>query len=228
MTSDKGTSMVTGLLFIAATAFSLMSTSIVGPILGAPDYLAGASANASQMTVGVLLLVAAAGSIVLIPAVVFPILRRYNESIAIGYFGLRTVEAVTLVVDAIALLLLVSAGQQYVKAGLPESSYFQAAGTMWLAAHNWIFGLNPVVFGSGGLMFYFLLYRSRLIPRWLSIWGFLGAAFIIVFGLLGMFGTVMMYLAVPIAVQEMAMASWLIIKGFNPFNVVPATAKANS
>ena len=225
MTSDRGTSMVTGLLFIAATASSLMSTSIVGPILGAPDYLASASANASQMTVGALLLLAAAGSIVLIPAVLFPILRRYNESIALGYFGLRTIEAVTLVVDAIALLLLVSTGQQYVKAGLPESSYFQAAGTLWLAAHNWIFGLNPVVFGSGALMFYFLLYRTRLIPRWLSAWGFLGAAFIVVFGLLGMFGTSPMYLAVPIAVQEMAMALWLIVKGFNPSSALPSTTE---
>jgi hypothetical protein len=216
MNPDRRTSLLTGLLFIAATAFSLVSTSIVGPILGASDYLASVSANANQMTVGVLFLLAAAGSIVLIPATLFPVLRRYNESIAMGYFGLRTIEAVTLVVDAIALLLLVSTGQQFVKAGLPGSSYFQAAGALWLAAHSWIFSLNPVVFGSGALMFYFLLYRSRLIPRWLSAWGFLGATFIIVFGLMGMFGTSLMYLAVPIAVQEMAMALWLIVKGFNP------------
>jgi len=226
MNPDRRTSLVTGLLFIAATAFSLVSTSIVGPILGDSDYLASASVNASQMTVGALFLLAAAGSIVLIPAALFPVLRRHNEGIAMGYFGLRTIEAVTLVVDAIALLLLVSTGQQYVKAGLPGSSYFQAAGTLWLAAHNWIFSLNPVVFGSGALMFYFLLYRSRLIPRWLSAWGLLGAVFIVSFGLMGMFGTSLLYLAIPIAVQEMAMAFWLIIKGFNASTTIPPVGRA--
>jgi len=226
MNPDRRTSLVTGLLFIAATAFSLVSTSIVGPILGASDYLASASVNASQMIVGALFLLAAAGSIVLIPAALFPVLRRHNEGIAMGYFGLRTIEAVTLVVDAIALLLLVSTGQQYVKAGLPGSSYFQAAGTLWLAAHNWIFSLNPVVFGSGALMFYFLLYRSRLIPRWLSAWGLLGAVFIVSFGLMGMFGTSLLYLAIPIAVQEMAMAFWLIIKGFNASTTIPPVGRA--
>jgi len=228
MTSERRIPMLTGLLFIAATAFSLASTSIIGPILGANDYLASASANASRMILGVLLLIAAAGSIVLIPALLFPVLRRYNESIAIGYFGLRIIEAVTLVVDAIALLLLVSTGQQYVKAGPTGSSYFQAAGTLWLAAHNWIFGLNPVVFGLGALMFYLLLYRCRLIPRWLSGWGFLGAALIVVFGLEGMFGTSLMYLSFPIAVQEMAMALWLIVKGFNPSSAFPSTPRTYS
>jgi hypothetical protein len=226
MNPDRRTSILTGLLFIVATAFSLVSTSIVGPILGASDYLTSAAANSSQVTVGVLFLLAAAGSIVLIPAALFPVLRRHNESIAMGYFGLRTIEAVTLVVDAIVLLLLVSTGQQYVKAGHPASSYFQAAGTLWLTAHNWIFSLNPVIFGSGALMFYFLLYRSRLIPRWLSAWGLLGAVLIVTFGLMGVFGTSLLYLAVPIAVQEMAMALWFIVKGFNTSATLPPAGRA--
>jgi hypothetical protein len=226
MKVDRRSSMLTGLLFIAATAFSLASTSVVGPLLGAPDYLAAASAHASQMTLGVLLLLGAACSIVLIPAVLLPVLRRYNEAIAAGYFGLRAIEAVTLVFDGIAMLLIISAGRQYVSAASPGSSYFQASGAILLAAHNWIFGLNPVVFGLGALMFYFLLYRSRLIPRWLSAWGFLGAVFIVIFGLLVMFGTSLMYLAIPIGVQEMAMALWLIVRGFNPRAAVSAIGTA--
>jgi hypothetical protein len=224
MKPDRKTAMVAGVLFILATAFSLASTSLTGPILGASDYLVSAGSNTNQMIVGVLLLIAAAGSIVLIPATLYPVLKRHSESIALGYLGLRTLEAVTTVIDGIALLLLVSSGQQYVKAAASLGPTFQASGTLWLAMHNWIFGLNPIIFGAGGLLLYYLLYQHRLVPRWLSLWGAIGIVLVIVFGTLQLFGSGPVYLAVPIAVQEMAMAAWFIVKGFNPSSTPTASA----
>ena len=168
MKPDRKTAMVAGVLFILATAFSLASTSVTGPILGASDYLTSASSNANQMVLGVLLLLGAAVSVVLIPTALFPVLKRYSESKALGYFGIRTLEAVTMVIGAVSLLALVSSGQQYVKAGVSMVSAFQASGTLWLAVYNWTFWLDPIVFGVGGLMLYYLLYTHRLVPRWLS------------------------------------------------------------
>jgi hypothetical protein len=219
MKPDRKTAMVAGILFILATAFSLASTGLTGPILGASDYLTSASSNANQMVLGVLLSLAGAVSVVLIPAALFPFLKRHSESIALGYFGIRTLEAVTTVIDAIILLLLVSSGQQYVKAGASLVSAFQASGTLWLAVHNWIFGLNPIIFGVGGLMLYYLLYTYRLIPRWLSAWGIIGVVLVAAFGVLQLFGSGPIYLAAPIAVQEIAMAVWFIVKGFNPTTI---------
>ena len=83
----------------------------------------------------------------------------------------------------------------------------------------WDQGVIPFVLGA--LMFYVLLYQSRLVPRWLSTWGLVGAALGIVPPLGGMFGLSLGVLVAPLAVQEMVMAVWLIAKGFNP-TAIPA------
>jgi hypothetical protein len=172
----------------------------------------------------VILLLAAAVSVVLIPATLFPILRRYNEGIALGYLGFRVLEAITLTIDVVASLLLITLSREFINAGTPVDSYFQASGALLTGARDWTFPLNPLIFGPGSLMFNYLLYRSKLIPRWLSGWGLIGAALVTVFALLGLFGAgqarpvtggFLILLAVPIGVQEMVFAVWLIVKGFN-------------
>jgi hypothetical protein len=223
MKTDRKTAMVAGLLFILATVFSLASTIVTGPILAASDYLVSASSNANQMVLGVLLLLGAAVSVTLIPAALFPVLKRHSESKALGYFGIRTLEAVTMVIGAVSLLALVSSGQEYVKAGVSMVSAFQASGTLWLAVYNWTFWLDPIVFGVGGLLLYDLLYIHRLVPRWLSLWGIMGVVLVMAFGMLQLFGSGPIYLALPIAVQEMAMAAWFIVKGIDP-TTIPAAS----
>lgn len=219
--SDRRTAVIVGVLFIFATAFSLVSTSLTAPVVGASDYLASASANQNQMIAGVLILFAAAISVVLIPAMIFPILRRHNEGLALGYLGVRIVEGVAQVLNGFILLLLVSLGQEYVKAGASPAPYFQSTGALLVAANHWAFLMDPIIFGFGALVFYSVLFRSKLIPAWLSVWGLLGAALVLGYAVAAMFGTSFIYLAAPIAVQEMALAVWLIVKGFNPAALYP-------
>jgi hypothetical protein len=76
-------------------------------------------------------------------------------------------------------------------------------------------------------MFYYLLYRSKLIPRWLSVWGLIGAALVLAVGVLGMFGHSAMILWLPLAVNEMVLAVWLIVKGFNPSAIASGSAKTD-
>jgi hypothetical protein len=167
------------------------------------------------MLVGVLFLLGGALAVVLIPAMMFPILKKQNEGMALGYLVLRVVEGVTQVADALILLTLLSLSQEFVAAGLPVSSSFQTSGALISAANNWATLFDPIVFGLGALIFYYMLYASRLVPRWLSVWGLLGGALVFAFGLMWMFGNEQLYLALPIAVQEMVLAAWLIVKGFN-------------
>lgn len=228
MHTSKKTAIVVGVLFIIATAASLIATALEGSVLNAPDYLASVSANENQLVIGVLFEVIAAASVVLIPAMLFPILKRHDEGIALGYLGFRILEAMTFIVAVISSLLLITLSREYVKAGAPVSSYFQTSGALLLGARGWAFPLNPIVFGAGALMFYYLLYRSRLIPRWLSLWGLIGAALVLAAGLSGMFGDFLIALALPIAVQEMVMAIWLIVKGFNPSAIASESARANT
>jgi hypothetical protein len=117
--------------------------------------------------------------------------------------------------------------QEYVKAGAPDASYFQTLGTLLLEAGDWIDHISAIVFSLGALMFYYLLYRSKLIPRWLSVWGLIGAALVLAVGVLGMFGHSAMILWLPLAVNEMVLAVWLIVKGFNPSAIASGSAKTD-
>jgi hypothetical protein len=213
----RRTAVAVGILYVIATAAALLSTALTGGALDAPDYLTRIAAQRDQMISGALLLIAGGIAVVLIAALLFPVLRRYGEGIALGYFGVRILEAVTLLVGVVSLLLLVSVSREYVAAGAgaPAAAHLGSAGTLLQALNEWAFPLNPVVFGLGGSLLYFLLYRSRLVPRWLSAWGFAGVGMVFVYGLLRMYGGGSMVLALPIGVQEMVLAGWLIAKGFS-------------
>jgi hypothetical protein len=233
MKKNREIAIVVGLLFISATVLSLIGSTLIGNIIGspltgtatgAPNYLANASASGNQVIIGALLELASAISALLIPAMLFSILKQHHEGIALGYFGFRIIEAVTLIFGAISALLLVSLGQEYAKAGAPAMSTHQTLGAVLLAARNWAFPLDPLVFGPGSLIFNYVLYQANLIPRWLSAWGLIGAAMVFVLALFGMFGTILVYLAIPIGVQEMVFALWLIVKGFNPSAIASGAA----
>ncbi len=231
MNSNRKIARIAGALFIIATVASLLSTGITGSILDAPDYLLRISANGNQVMVGALLAFIAAVASASIAIALYPILKKYHEGLALGAVGFRLIEGVFYIVSIIGLLLLWTLSQEFVKAGAPGASYFQTLGTLLLAVREWanfVFSLSA--FSLGALMYYYVLYQSKLIPRWLSGWGLIGAAFSLSAALLMMFGLkpysiVMIVLILPIAVQEMVLAVWLIVKGFNHLQVLPGLQK---
>ena len=75
--------------------------------------------------------------------------------------------------------------------------------------------ITEIVFSAGAMMLYILLYRSRLIPRWISGWGIVSAVLYFATGLIGLFGITQDVLMMPMLLQEMVMAVWLIVRGFN-------------
>jgi hypothetical protein len=215
--SYRKTAIAVGILYIIATAVSLLSTALTRGALDAPEYLARVSAHGDRTIAAALLLLAGGISVVLIAALLFPVLRRFGEGMALGLVGIRILEAAVLLIDAVGLLLLVSVSRDFVSAGAGSAaaSRLSASGALLQAMHGWAFPLDPVVFGIGGLLLYILLYRSRLVPRWLSVWGMAGAALVFIFAVLRMYGGGSLVLALPIGVQEMALAGWLLVKGFD-------------
>jgi hypothetical protein len=223
MQPNRGIAVATGIAFIVATVGSIASAALLAPILGAPDYLARIAANQDQVLLGVLFQFIGAVGCPAIAIALYPVLRRHDEGLAIGSVGLRLIEGALYVLLVVCLLLLVTLSRESVKAGAAAASTFQVSGTLLMAARDWLGPVGAVLtFGIGAFMYYVVLFRSRLVPRWLSGWGLVGVMLVSIAGLLVMFGraeplgTTQVVLAIPIAVQEMVLAAWLIAKGFNP------------
>jgi hypothetical protein len=149
--------------------------------------------------------------------VIFPILKKYNVASALGYAGARIVEGVLFMINAITILTLLTLSQEFAKAGALDAFYYQTLGTVLLSAGNWFYLLGlGLVFALSALILNSVLYKSKLVPRWLSGWGLIGAALVFANYLLESFGiNPVEILFLPIAVQEMVFAVWLIVKGFN-------------
>lgn len=221
MDSNRKTAIIVGVLFITATAAGILSV-VFGPNLDAPDYLANLSANENQVLIGGFFEFTMAVLIAGISIFMYPILKKYNEALALGYVVFRTIEVVIFTVCAISLLTLLTLSQEFVIAGAPDASYFQTLATLLIAVREWGGGVfSTIVFSLSALMLNYILYRSKLIPRWLSGWGFIGAILYLGSGFLPLFGyglysTIYLLMEAPLGLNEMVFAVWLIVKGFNP------------
>jgi len=215
--TNRKTAIVVGVLFIIGTAAGALSGLVTGPVLGEPDYLARVSANESQMITGALLVMLMGLALAMVPVMMFPIFKKYNNTLALGYVVFRgALETITYLLWAISFLLLVTLGREYMTAGAPGASHFQTLSTLILAAGKWNGQVVSIVFSLGALMFYSMFYQSKLLPRWLSIWGLIGAVLYLAEPLLAMFGSELEILFGLLFLQEMVMAVWLIVKGFQP------------
>jgi len=219
----RGTAIAVGVLSIACSAASILSIVPLGSMLDAPVDLARLAANDNRVILTALIefVWAATGAGVAIG--LYPVLRRRNRALALGSVAGRVVEGAFVLVGTLSLLALLTLSQNYVAAGSPDSSSSLASGDMLLAVREWVHGfIGLLPFLLGALMYYYLLFQARLVPRWLSGWGLAAASLSLVATVyagftqdLG-FSTVNTVLNIPIGVQEMFLAVWLIVKGFSP------------
>jgi hypothetical protein len=220
-------------LFIIATVADLISRVVLlTPILSAPDYLTKISASENQVLLGALFLLIGAVAAAGIAIALYPVLRKHAEGLALGSVGFRLIEGALYLGIVVCLLMLVTVGQESAKAGTPAPSAVQAQAALLMAARDSLGQVAIMTFGLGALMYYWVFYQSRLVPRWLSAWGLVGITLVMVSGLLVMlrlidnFSPPQLVLALPIGLQEMALAVWLIAKGFNPRAIASAPAIA--
>ena len=105
-------------------------------------------------------------------------------------------------------------------------SYYQSSGALIHAAKDWTSVLENFPYGGGALILYLVLFQSELAPRWLSVWGLIGATLLLAMGLLRLFGKPVIYLAIPLILNELVLAVWLIFVGFNSSGITSAIAGA--
>ena len=209
-------------LFIACSVASILSAIPLGSALEDADYLSPFAGRDTSVVLTALieLLWAATGAGIAIG--LYPVLRRHSRALALGAVTARVVEGVFVLIGTLALLALLTVSQESGAVGAAAESTFRPVGDALLAVRDWAHGsLGLLALCIGAFLYYVVLYQSRLVPRWLSGWGLVGVALMVVStvmaGLAQDFGftTVNTVLNIPIGLQEMVLALWLIIKGFN-------------
>jgi hypothetical protein len=218
--SDRRAARLAGSLFLVAMAASIAGGAIVDSIVGTDADLATLDTRSTLVVAGVLLEMINCAAVVGIAAVLYPVLRRFGQSSAVGYVAFRAIEAGLLAVAAVIPLALVGLSRDPAQAQAAATSSLGGLAPVLLSMREQFFGLGFVVFFClGAALLYAVLYRSRLVPRFISAWGLVGVAAVFVWNLMAALGAdggaAGAILAVPIIANEIFLGAWLIAKGFH-------------
>ena len=222
----RKSSIIVGILFIIATAAPLLSIAFVPAIFGPEniDQVVLLAENETSTRLGILLQFMMAFAVASIPIVMYPILTKIDQIMALGYVAGRLVEGIMFTIGVICMLALLSLSKGAVQTFAVDTVWNQLSLTLLsiLSAES-IFA--QFSFSLGSLMFYYMLYKAKLIPRWLAGWSLIGAVLFLAAAFLVMFGVksssnLYISLNIPGALGEMVFALWLILKGFNPSMVL--------
>ncbi|MFD1933121.1 MULTISPECIES: DUF4386 domain-containing protein [Nonomuraea] len=194
----------------------------VVPALEEPHYLVLISAHEGQVIVG------AVAQFIMIPAYVgfalylYPALRVENEALSLGFLGFRLIAAMFHFTGVILLPLFLVLGREFSQAGTSGAPHLEVLGELLRTARDLVNHVALIISLSlGDLLLFCVLYRSRLVPRWLSVWGLLGAgsamlaSFLVLFGVTDVVTPLYLTMNAPLAVQSLVLAMWLITRGFD-------------
>ena len=223
MSATRKTALIAGVFFLITFAASIPALLLYDPVLNNTHYIVGAGAD-TRVAFGafleVLLAIANIGSAV----VLFPILKRQRESVALGYVASRILESTIIVVGLISLLSIVTLRQDLAGAGGADHASLVLVGRALVAFHDWTFLLGPAFcagFGTGLLLGY-LMYTSGLVPRWMALIGLIGGSLVfasavaVLFGVYDQGSSVNGLLTAPEFVWELSLGIYLTFWGFRP------------
>jgi hypothetical protein len=232
MDSVRKSALVTGVLFIVTFITSIPALGLYGPVLNDSHYILGAGAD-TRIFAGAFLEVLLAISGIGTAVAIFPVVKRQNESIALGYVAARIVEATIIVVGIASLLAVVTMRRDLAASSGADATTLVIAGKALVAIHKGTFLLGPAFCApiENGLMLGYLMYRSGLVPRPIAVLGLIGgtlgfaAATAELFGLFPQISAPAIIMTLPEALFEAAIGIWLIVKGFRPSPITAAIAR---
>jgi hypothetical protein len=203
-------------LFLLATVTYTFGNGLVQSILSTPDDLLQVSVNRTQVVSGVLLEFVAAVANVAIGVLLFPILKKHSERVALGYLATRIFDGAGLVVGGSGILGLIALSWETIQAGTHQAAASVTLGNLLIAGSDMAFVVTMLGLGLGAMPFTYLLYRSQLIPRPLAVLGMISYASLFIGSVFELFGlNLNMLHFVPGALFEFLLPLWLFVKGFN-------------
>jgi len=223
-TSYRKTEIWLALLWIITAAGAIGGAALINPIINASDYLTMVFPKSMTITSGMFGWMINDIGIVFIGLLIYPILKKHSESMALGYVSMRMFESLLMIVGVFFAMLLIPLSREFIQAGATDVAQFQVIGSILKQAENWFLNLLQLVFlGIGGLILNVIFYKTKLVPRAISIFGFIGYALLLPAAVIGLFGLLDptpggpgSILAVPVAIWEIIiMPIWLFAKGFN-------------
>lgn len=216
MTTTRRAATVVGAAFIVAMIASLLGGAMVEGVIAAPDYLVRAAAGPAGLWTGVALELVNALAVIVIAVALYGIVKRASEGMALGYLAFRVVEAAALVAAAILPIRMIGLGRQLATAEAAARSDLGVVGEQLVATRAWLAGVPvPLFFCLGALLLYAWLFRSRMLPRFIPVWGLLGVVGIAVVNVVDVGTATAMILALPIILNELFMGGWLLFRGFS-------------
>ena len=222
MDSNRKNEILVGVLFMLTAAAAIIGLALYQPILIDANYIVKGSTNETQVIWGAFCELILAFSVIGTSIMMYPILNKENESMAIGYVCFRLLEATIIIIGIISMLSVVTLNQEFAQAAVPNTSSFLTAGKLLVTVHNWTFLFGPnLAVGPGTLMMSYILYKSKLVPRFIYVLGLVGGPLIFISVVLVMFGVfpqislLSALLATPVFTYEITLAVRLIVKGFN-------------
>jgi hypothetical protein len=215
--SYRTTARVVGAVYLAGFVVGIVGNGLIQSIIGAPNHLSAVSANSMLLAIGALLWLTAVAGDAAHGVLMFPILKQHSERMAFGYFGARIVDAVFIAVMVLFLLLQMPLGSEFLKAAAPDTVSLQALSTVSVQASLYAYDIGMSALGVAGLILCYTLYKAKLVPRLLAVWGLIGYAIIFI----GMISEIMgsglgLASSIPGGLWEVFIGVWLIAKGFNP------------
>src|SRR5215216_2985996 len=225
----RKTAITIGIIYLAGMVVGIPANILIQSIIGTANPLASIAANSTLLAIGALLWLLAVAGDAAHGILMFPILKRYSERIAFGYFGARIMDAVFVALMALFILFQIPLGSEYVRAGASDTSYLQALSAVFMQAQLYAYHFGMITVGLAGLMLCYAFYRARFVPRLLGAWGLVGYAIILGGSVLEVVGfNLNLIHTIPGGLWELFIGVWLIAKGFSASPVSLARTPATT
>ena len=214
---------IAGLLYLVVFIAGILS---IIPAIDDPNFLSKIYVNQRKVIFGALSQFVLAFAYVGIAVLLFPTLSSYNEELSLGFVSFRIIASIFNILAIVLAFLLLALSQDFSSSDSLDPIHAETLGNLLRTGRDF---MNHVVMilalNIGGLLFYYILFQSQLIPQWLSIWGFIGAllsilaSFSLMFNLTTIKTLFYLGLNIPIVLQEIVFGIWLITIGFNPVTI---------
>ncbi len=218
MKSNRNITRIVGVLFIVQMATAVISHSVIlQPILYDTNFLGELAANSTMVRIAVIFDLICGASVLAISVLLFPVLKVFSERVAIWYIAQRLTELVSFMISGLLLLTMLKIGLDLTNGYASESNNVETLAIYLRNARGNILNISLLIYCLGAWSFYGLLYYSKLIPRFISLWGILGVTLLFIEILASVFGTSVggIMIMLPLGLNEIFLGIWLIVKGFN-------------